>query len=42
MNGDGDPDLGLDRILLSTEEGPDTQMLFDPFEVQLDLLAPTN
>ena len=37
INRDGNPDMGLDRILRSTEEGFDTQMLFDPLEKQLDL-----
>jgi hypothetical protein len=31
------PDLGLHGIFTGTEEGLDTQMLFDPFEEQLDL-----
>jgi len=37
IDGYGDPDLGLHSILTGTEEGLDTQMLFDPFEEELDL-----
>jgi hypothetical protein len=36
---DGDPDLGLDRVLGSPEEGLYTEMLLDPFEEKLDLPA---
>lgn len=36
---DGDPDLSFDCVLRSTVEGFDPQMLFDPFEEQLDLPA---
>ena len=36
-SGDGDPDLGLDRVLRGAEERLDPQMLLDPFEEQFDL-----
>src|SRR6266705_3046226 len=36
---DGDPDLRLNAILGSSEEGFDPQMLLDPFEKELDLPA---
>lgn len=36
IDGDGNPDLKLDRILRGTEEGLDTKMVFDPFDKQLD------
>ncbi len=36
---DGDPDLGLDGVLGGAEEALDAQVLFDPFEEQLDLPA---
>ena len=36
---DGGPDLGFDGILGGTVEGFDTQVLFNPFEEQLDLPA---
>jgi hypothetical protein len=36
---DGDPELGLDRVLGSAEEAFDAEMLFDPFEEQLHLPA---
>ncbi len=37
LDGDGDPDLGLDRVLGSAEERLDAQVLFDPLEEQLHL-----
>lgn len=39
MDGDGDPDLSFDGVFGSAEEGLDPQVLFDPFEGQLDLPA---
>ena len=39
INADGDPDLGLDRIVGRAEERLDMQILFEPFEEQLDLPA---
>jgi len=39
VDGDGDPDLGLDRILGGTIKCLDPQVLLDPFEEQLDLPA---
>ena len=41
VDGDGNPDLCLDRILGGAEEGLDPQVLFDPFEKQFDLPAAT-
>lgn len=37
IGGDGDPDLGLYRIVGSAVEGLDSEMLLDPFEEQFDL-----
>lgn len=37
----GNPDLGLERVLGSTEKGFDTHMLLYPFEEQLDLPTAT-
>ena len=37
IGGNGDPDLGLYRIVGSAVEGLDAEMLFDPFEEQFDL-----
>jgi len=37
IDGYGDPYLGFHSILTGTEEGLDTQMLFDPFKEELDL-----
>lgn len=34
---DGDPDLDLDRVLRSAEEGLDAQVLLDPFEEKFHL-----
>src|ERR1044072_6661311 len=39
IGGHGNPDLSLDGILRCPEEALDAQMLFDPFEEQLDLPA---
>jgi hypothetical protein len=39
INGDGNPDLGLDRIVAGAIESFDSEMLFDPFEEQFDLPA---
>lgn len=39
VDGDGDPDLGLDRVFRSAVEGFDPQMLLDPLEEQFDLPA---
>jgi hypothetical protein len=39
IDGDGDPDLGLDGVLGGSEEALDAQVLLDPFEEQLDLPA---
>ena len=39
VGGDGDPDLGLDRVLRSSKKDFDPQMLLDPFEEQLYLPA---
>ena len=36
---DGGPDLGFDSVLRGAEEGFDAQVLFNPFEAQLDLPA---
>ena len=36
---DGDPNLGLDRVLAGAEEGLDAEVLLDPFEEQFDLPA---
>ena len=36
MDADGGPDLSFDGILGGAEEGFDAQVLFDPFEEQLD------
>ena len=36
---DGDPYLGLDRILGGSKERLDPQVLLDPFEKQFDLPA---
>ena len=38
IDGDGDPDLGLDGVLAGAEEGLDAKMLFDPFEQQIYIL----
>ena len=35
VNADGDPDLGLDGVLGSSQKGLDPKVLFDPFEEQL-------
>ena len=37
IGGNGDPDLGLYRIVGSAVEGLDSEMLLDPFEEQFDL-----
>jgi len=37
INGDGNPDLALDRVLGGPEERLDAQVLLDPLEEQLDL-----
>lgn len=37
INGDGDPDLGLDGVFRCSVEGLDPQMLFNPFEEYLHL-----
>ena len=37
VGGNRDPDLGLHRVFAGAEEGFDAQVLFDPFEEQLDL-----
>ncbi len=34
---DGTPDLRLDCVLVGGQKSLDTQVLFDPFEKQLDL-----
>ena len=39
VSGDSSPYLRLDRVFGCPKEGLDTQMLFDPFEEQLDLPA---
>ena len=39
IDGDGDPDLSFDGVFRGAEEGLDSQVLFDPFEEQLDLPA---
>ena len=39
INGNGDPNLRLDRILAGPEKRLDSQMLLDPFEKQLYLPA---
>ena len=39
VGSDGDPDLGLDGVLGSSVERLDAQVLFDPFEEELDLPA---
>ncbi len=39
IDGDGDPDLGLDGVFGIAEEALDAQVLLDPFEEQLDLPA---
>ena len=39
INADGDPDLGFDGVLIGAEKCLDAQVLFDPFEEQLDLPA---
>ena len=39
VDADGDPDLGLDRVLAGAEKALDTQMLLDPFEEQFHLPA---
>ncbi len=39
VNADGNPDLSFHCIFGSAEERFDAQMLFDPFEKQLDLPA---
>ena len=41
VNGDGDPDLGLHRVLAGAVEGFDSQVLLDPFE-QLNDILPIN
>src|SRR4051794_26109824 len=37
VDGDRDPDLSLDGVLGSAEEGLDAEMLLDPFEEEFDL-----
>ena len=37
VHADGDPDLGLHRVVRVAVEGFDSQMLLDPFEEQFDL-----
>lgn len=37
VNADCDPDLGFDGVRAEAEKGFDAQVLFDPFEEQLDL-----
>ena len=37
INGNGNPDLGLDCILARAIEGLDPKMLFDPFEEEFNL-----
>ena len=39
VNTDGNPNLGFDRIGAGPEEMLDAQVLFDPFEEQLDTPA---
>lgn len=39
VNADRDPDLGFDRVLGRAEERLDAQVLFDPFEEQLNVPA---
>ena len=39
VSGDGSPYLPLDRVFGRSNERLDAQMLFDPFEEQLDLPA---
>ena len=39
VDADGDPDLGLDRVLGGPEERLDAQVLLDPFEEQFHLPA---
>jgi len=39
VSADGDPNLGLHRVLARAVEGLDPQVLLDPFEEQLDLPA---
>jgi hypothetical protein len=39
VNGNSDPDLGLDGIFGRTIKGFDPEMLFDPLEKQFDLPA---
>ena len=41
INRDGDPDLSFDGIFGGAIKGLDPEMLFDPFEKQLDLPAAT-
>ena len=41
VDGDGDPDLSLDGILGSAEEGLDAKVLLDPFEEQFYTRAMT-
>lgn len=41
VHGDGDPDLGLDRVLRGAEKDFDAKMLLDPLEEQLDRPART-
>ena len=38
INAEGDPDLGLHRVLVGAEKCLDAQMLLDPFEQQGDIL----
>jgi hypothetical protein len=37
VNGHGDPYLGFYGVFRGTKEGLDSQVLFDPFEKQLNL-----
>jgi hypothetical protein len=38
INRDGDPDLGLHRVLADAVEGFDAQVLLDPLEQLIDIL----